>query len=236
MDPLRILDRSDMGQPRRPSEFYKWVMAKFSQLAATDEAKAFARSGAVLPKKFYDEVFPLAIFAEREFAARDDVLVQPNLDNDNFDGRITVGTGSNAKTMFVEITYAKVGYDESLRMEFLCREGHVSLTGPVSSSGRKGWPNRKIHVEDEAVSHLAMLENYLVIVRERLKEKTRSCHGRNHVLVVAVDDHLPLRQPSDVDQLRSAASSWLSELTLDFGRLVFLGMAGNLYLSYDLED
>lgn len=235
MDPSRILDRSEMGKPRRPSELFKWVMAKCSELGATHEAKAFARSGAVLPKKFYDEVFPLAIFAEREFAGRDDVLVQPNLDNDNFDGRITVGTGPNARTMFIEITYAKDGYDESRRMEVLCREGHVSLTGPVSSSGRKGWPNREVHVEDEAVSHLAMLKNYLVIVRERLKEKARSRHGRDHVLVVAVDDHLPFRQPSDVDQLRNAASSWLSELSLDFGRLVFVGVAGNLYLSYDLE-
>lgn len=235
MDSSHILSRSDMAQPRNPSEFHKWVMAKCSELGATDAAKAFARSGAVLPKKFYDEVFPLAIFVEREFADRGDVLVQPNLDNDNFDGQITVGTGRNAKTTFVEITYAKDGYDESLRMEALCRNGHVSLTGPVSSSGRKGWPNRKVHVEDEAISHLAMLENYLTIVRQRLKEKTRSCHGNDHILVVAVDDYLPLRAPPDIDALRSAASSWLSELALDFGRVVFVGIAGNLYLPYDLE-
>lgn len=235
MDPSHILSRSDMAQPRSPSEFHKWVMAKCSELGATDAAKAFARSGALLPKKFYDEVFPLAIFVEREFAGLGDVLVQPNLDNDNFDGQITVGTGRNTRTTFVEITYAKDGYDESLRMEALCRDGHVSLTGPVSSSGRKGWPNRKVLVEDEAISHLAMLANYLAIVRERLKEKTLSQHGKDHVLVVAVDDHLPLRTPPDIDALHSAASSWLSELALDFGRVVLLGMAGNLYLSYDLQ-
>ncbi len=224
-----------MERPRRPSELFKWVMEKCSELGATSDAKAFARSGAVLSKKFYDEVYPLAIFAEREFSGRDDVLVQPNLENDNFDGRITVGTGSDARAIFVELTYAKDGYDESRRMEVLCRQGHVNLTGPVSSSGRKGWPNRKVHVENEAASHLAMLETYLAIVRERLKEKARSHHGGDHVLVVAVDDHLPLRQPSDIDQLHNATTSWLSELSLDFGRLVFIGIAGNLYLSYDLR-
>ena len=181
MDASRILDRSDMERPRRPSELLAWVMAKCNELGATPDAKAFARSGALLPKKFYDEVYPLALFADREFAGRDDVLVQPNLDNDNFDGRITVGAGPGRRTIFVEVTYAKDGYDEARRMEVLCREGHVSLTGSVSSAGRKGSPNRKVHVESEAVSHLAALEDYLAIVRERLKDKARSRYGKDHV-------------------------------------------------------
>ncbi len=130
----------------------------------------------------------MAIFADREFGGRDDVLVQPNLGNDNFDARITVGEGS--RTILVEITYAKDGYDESRRMEV--REGSVSLTGPVSSSGRKGSPNRKVHVESEARSHLVALEEYLAMVRERLEDKARSRYGKDHVLVVAVDHDLYL--------------------------------------------
>lgn len=235
MDASDILDRSDMERPRSPSELFAWVMAKCNELGATPEAKAFARSAALLPKKFYDEVYPLALFAQREFGGRDDVLVQPNFDNDNFDGRITIGTGAvRKKTIFVEVTYAKDGYDESRRMEVLCREGHVSLTGPVFSSGQKGSPNRKVHVESEAVSHLAVLEDYLAIVRARLEDKAHSCYGKDHVLVVAVDDYLPLRESSDIDRLHEATASWLPELRLDFGRVVFLGIADNLFLSLDV--
>ena len=232
MDASRILDRHDMERSRRPSELLAWVTAKCKELGATPDANAFARSGALLPKKFYEEVRPLAIFADREFPGRDDVLVQPNLDNDNFDARITVGSGS--RTIYVEITYAKDGYDESRRMEVLSREGSVSWTGPVSSSGRMGSPNRKVHVESEARSHLVALEEYLAIVRKRLEDKARSRYGKDHVLVVAVDDYLPLRESSDFDHLRAAAESWFATLGLDFGRVVFLGVAGQLFMSFDL--
>jgi len=220
-----------MERSRRPSELLAWVTVKCRELGATPDAKAFARSGALLPKKFYEELRPLAIFADREFPGRDDVLIQPNLDNDNFDARITVGRGS--KTIFVEITYAKDGYDESRRMEVLSREGSVSLTGPVSSSGRKGSPNRKVHVESEARSHLVAREEYLAIVRKRLEDKARSRYGNDHVLVVAVDDYLPLRESSDFDYLRAAAESWFPTLGLDFGRVVLLGVAGQLFISFE---
>ena len=235
VDASDILDRSDMERPRSPSELFAWVTAKCDELGATPEAKAFARSGALLPKKFYEEVYPLALFAQHEFGGRDAVLVQPNFDNDNFDGRITVGTGAvRKKTIFVEVTSAKDGHDESRRMEVLGRRGHVSLTGPVFSSGRKGSPNRRVHVKMKAVRHLAVLEDYLAIVKARLEDKARSRYGKDHTLVVVVDDYLPLRESSDVNRLRKAAASWLPELRLDFGRVVFLGIAGNLFLSFDV--
>lgn len=78
MDASHIFDRSDMERPRCPSELFAWVMGKCTELGATPEAKTFARSGAPLPKKFYEEVYPLAFFAEREFAGRDDVLGRVN--------------------------------------------------------------------------------------------------------------------------------------------------------------
>jgi len=50
----------------------------------------------------------------------------------------------------------------------------------------------------------------------------------------AVDDYLPLRDSSDVHRLRAAAASWLPTLGLDFGRVVFLGVAGQLFVSFDV--
>jgi hypothetical protein len=232
VDASDILDRSDIECARSPRRLLAWVNKKCEELGATPEAKAFARSGAPMPKKFYEEIRPLAIFAGREFADRDDVLVEPNLGNDNFDARINVG--GDSRTIFVEITYAKDGYDESRRMEVLAREGSVCLTGPVFSSGRKGSPNRKVHVESEARSHAMALKKYLAMVKERLEEKARSCYGKDHVLLVAVDDYLTLQESSDHDCLRAEAQSWLLSLDLDFGRVVFLGVAGKLFISFEL--
>lgn len=231
MDASRILERHDMERQRSPSELLAWVTAKCNELGATPDAKAFARSGALLPKKFYEEMRPLAIFANREFAGRDDVLVHPNLGNDNFDARITVG---DSRTIFIEITYAKDGYDESRRMEVLSRDGSVCLTGPISSSGRKGSANRKVHVESEARSHVAALEEYLAMIKKRLEEKARSRYGKHHVLVVAVDDYLSLLESSDFDHLLATAKSWFPTLALDFSRVVFLGVAGHHFMSFDL--
>src|SRR6266545_30808 len=152
-----ILNVTDMTQARTPKEFVAWAERKGSELGATAEAKSFARSGAPLAKKFYDEIFPLARFVAHEYAKCEDVLIQPNLDNDNFDARVMLGNGRERQNVFLEITCAKDGYDMSLRMEVLAREGGVFLTGPVTHSGRKGSPDRRVAVEPCAVDHLENL-------------------------------------------------------------------------------
>jgi len=50
--------------------------------------------------------------------------------------------------------------------------------------------------------------------------------------IVAVDDYLALREPGDGERLARFASSLLQTLALDFGCVAFVGVAGNLFLSY----
>jgi hypothetical protein len=235
MAPSLILDPSDMQRPRSPSELLAWVMQKCNEFGATSETKLFARSGALLPKKFFDEIYPLALFAEREFGGRTDVTVYPSLDNDNFDGRILIGSAPHAKVLLVEVTRAKDGYDESLRLEVASREGSVSFTGPVTVSGRRGSANRRVHVEGEAVEHSTLVDKQLALVEQRLRAKSSVRYGENHVLVIAVDDYLALREADDVAKLREFADALLPRLKLDFRRVVFLGTAGKLFLSCDVS-
>lgn len=131
-----ILDASDMSAARQVADFVAWVKRKAEELSARPEAKSFARSGAQLPKKFYDELYPLALFVEHEFTAAPNAVVTPNLGNDNFDA--TVFFGDSIDTLYIEITRAKDGYDESLRDEVLTREGSVCVTGPIQKvEGRR---------------------------------------------------------------------------------------------------
>ena len=132
-----ILDASDMAQARTPAEFVAWVGRRGDELSATEEAKVFARSGALLVKKLYDEIFPLARFVAIEYAGRNDVLVQPNLGNDNFDAHVTLGDSGERQNVFIEVTYAKDGYDLSLRMEVLAREGYGVLQAQLRVLGAK---------------------------------------------------------------------------------------------------
>lgn len=220
-----------MERARTVPEFIAWVTAKCEEFGATPEAKTYARSGALLPKRFYDEIFPLARFVQQEFEDRGDVLVQPNLGNGNFDAKVHIGSGSSSKVMFVELTYAKDGYDLSLRLEALEKEGNVALTGPITRVGRRGTLAREVKVRAEAIDHSVRVSEQLTRVEERLRAKSGKQYGKNHVLVVAVDDHI-LRDPDDRKSLDKRVQSLLSTLKLDFERVVFVGTGGNLFLSY----
>ncbi len=208
-------------------------MGKCKELGATPDAKAFARSGALLPKKFYDELFPLAIYVQREFSSRADARVSPHLGNANFDATITDPTASGTeRKLFVEITFSKDGYDGSLRMEYLSKHGHANLTGPVSVVGRRGNANRRIEIEPEAANHSVLLEQQLSLLRARIEAKASKSYGQNYILLVAVDDYFPLRQEDDEKHIDGFLRDLIPSLDLDFGRIVVIGVAGKIFLSY----
>ncbi|HXG47444.1 MAG TPA: hypothetical protein VNO52_07465 [Methylomirabilota bacterium] len=231
-----ILNQEDMERSRSPGKLRAWVNQKCKELGPTPGTKAYPPANPRLLKKFYEEIWPLAIFAHREFGDRDDVVVKPNLGSDrldhSFDACISVGGGE--PTIFVEITCAKDGYDESRRMEVLAREGSVSLIGPVLSSGRKGSADRKVRVHREARPHAEVVKKYLAMVKDRLGGKTGRRAGNGHILLVAVDDDYPLVDPSDHESLRAAAAAWLPGLDCAFGRVVFVGVADRLFISFNL--
>ncbi len=53
-----ILDPTDMVLPRTPRELCAWIEGKTSTLSQRAEATAYARSGATLPKKLWEEIRP----------------------------------------------------------------------------------------------------------------------------------------------------------------------------------
>jgi hypothetical protein len=234
MQASSILNAADMAQARSPENLRSWVSQKCRELAQSPEAKGFSQSGAPLAKKFHDEIYPLSVFVAHEYRGRGDVLIQPNLGNDNFDAKVTITGSSGAQTTFIEITCAKDGYDESLRMEVLLKEGGVFMTGPITKSGRRGAPDRIVKVTPEAASHNETLERYLQLIETTVEAKSQVRYGPQHILLVAVDDYLALIQDCDWPLLDQRAKSWTSRLPLDFGRVVFLGLAGRLFLSYVL--
>jgi hypothetical protein len=233
MEATIFLDATDMAKARTPMEFVAWVKQKGNALSSTVEARAFAKSGAPLAKKFFDELFPLARFVAHEYIGRNDVLIRPNLDNENFDAHVTVGNDRTRQDVFLEVTYAKDGYDLSLRMEVLEREGFVSLTGPVTVSGHKGSPNRRVTVTPLVVDDddLEPIKKYFSLVEERLRAKSEMQYGNKHILVVAVDDYYVLAQDSHWPLFRAFVVELLPTLALNFPRVVFVGMAGRLFLS-----
>lgn len=221
-----ILQQVDMETARTSSELCDWMDSKASSLSETDEGKRFARSGAILPKKLWEEIRPLGLFAFRRYGLRRDVKCTPNLNNENYDGRIDFDDTS-VPSIYVEITYAKDGYDESLRLEVLSANGSVNLSGRISISGTKASGHRKVDVENEFVDHQETRGHALEMVRERIVNKGDKIYGPNHVLVVVVDDYLPFRTEDDRMILVECAKSVIDNVKLDFGEIVLLGSSGN---------
>ena len=219
-----ILTAADMEVPRSPRELCDWVDAKAAELSKTKESRAYARSGALLPKKLWEEVRPLGLFARLRYGD-DGVTCTPNLTNDNYDGKIEFA-GPSATAVYLEITYAKDGQDERLRLKVLSDEGSVNALGKITVSGTKA-SGLTITVEKEAVDHSKVVDAALKVVGERLRGKTNKQYGVNHILVVVVDDHLAFRANEDKETLMRYTQEAISGLNLNVGAVYLLGSSGN---------
>jgi hypothetical protein len=233
MDASMILDASEMSAPRLAPDFVAWVKRKAEELGASPEAKSFARSGAQLPKKFYDELYPLALFVEYEFAAVPEAVVTPNLNNADFDA--TISFRGRADTLYIEITRAMDGYDQSLRLEVLTREGSVSFTGPILRvEGRRGARDRIVEVQDEGIDGDLLLEKNLCLVKRAVRAKANKVYGKHQLLLLVVDDSIVFRTAREHRALHALITERLLSSDLDFVRLVVQGISGKLVRSYQL--
>ncbi|UVT15756.1 MAG: hypothetical protein H8K04_18455 [Nitrospira sp.] len=221
-----ILQWPDMETSRTPQELYDWVNSKSSELSETAEGKRYARSGALLPKKLWDEIRPLGLFAYCLYGQRTDVKCTPSLTNDNYDGRIDF-CDSSMPSIYVEVTYAKDGYEEHLRLEVLTAKGSVNALGKVSKSGTKASGNRTVEVENEAVKHDETRSKALEIVKTRIHGKSGKQYGPNHVLVIVVDDYLAFRRENDRVVLVEFVKPIVKSVQLDFRAVFVLGATGN---------
>jgi len=215
-----ILNRIDMEMTRSPRELCDWVDSKAAELSNTKEGKAYARSGAILPKKLWEEVRPLGLFALSRYG-ESGVKCAPNLTNDSYDGKIEFSDPS-LLPVYVEITYAKDGYDERLRLNVLTKEGSVNALGKITVSGTKA-SEQAIKVANEVVDHSKVRDAALELVKERLAGKSNKQYGKDHVLVVVVDDYLPFRTDDDKEVLMRYTQSAVAGLGLNVGAVYLLG-------------
>jgi hypothetical protein len=83
-----ILLQADMEIQRTPQELCDWVDEEISELSGTDEGNRYGRSGKLLPKKLWEEIRPLGLFARWLYGFRIGIKCTPNLINDNYQGII----------------------------------------------------------------------------------------------------------------------------------------------------
>ncbi len=236
-DPTTILNARNITVERTPGELSHWVTEIIETLASYPEAKEFVLLRKGIAKKFFEEVRPLSLLADKLYGGRRDIVCVPNLDNfekDNFDAIIRNYSFSPPQEKKIEFTMAIDGYDEHLRMRYFLECGHVCLTGPVRHSGNKSTGDKKINVLFEFVNRGESLNKKYQLVKQRIEDKLLSNkYGHNYILVVIIDDYLAPRYDSEKDW--SAFRNFLEHNISykpgeDFEKIYILGESGKTFL------
>jgi hypothetical protein len=237
-DPNSLLTKEELTIPRTPTELSLWWEDKNRLFADCPEARKWALLRKGLFKKFYEEIYPLSLFATHLYTGRSGIQVIPNLDNRDFDATIMDHSTSPPYELKVEITSAVEGYSEYLRMKYFLKHGHVNVWGTLSTSGTEKL-GHEIHVENEAIDHTNHLERTFSLIRLAVERKSKDPnkpqkYGQGHVLIVAFDDWQWFNpEQKDMTSLKDFVEKDVLTLSLDFAALYVLGLSGKTFVVFE---
>ncbi len=237
-DPNSLLTKEELTIPRTPTELSRWWEDKNRLFADCPEARKWALLRKGLFKKFYEELYPLSLFATHLYTGRSDIQVIPNLDNRDFDATIIDYSTSPPYELKVEITSAVEGYNEYLRMKYFVKHGHVNVWGKLSASGTEKM-GHEIHIENEVIEHTRHLKYSFSLIRSAVQGKSISPnkphkYGQGHVLIVAFDDWQWFNsEQKDMTDLKSFVETHVLTLPLDFAALYVLGLSGKAFVVFE---
>jgi hypothetical protein len=222
-----LLASLELGRSRTPDEWAA-VAAEIERVfVESQELRRMSRPPKGLWKKYLEEILPLIHLAQWLFPGRQDVLCQSNLnDSGNYDAAITFPNNGETTKLFVEFTYAKDGFEDSLRMEVLNDKGSVNMLGEVSHCGTKNTGHR-VEIRDEVVSKSRILEKHRRLIIDRLNAKAAKKYGSDHILVIVFDDYAGFRS-EDLANLKSYLASEIDLSALHFKSLFLLGSSGKI--------
>ncbi|MFA4902959.1 MAG: hypothetical protein WC600_09450 [Desulfobaccales bacterium] len=225
-----------MEKERTPGELSLWWEKKNREFANSKEGHHYVLLKKELTKKFLEEILPLSLLANILYADRCDIICIPNLGNDNFDAIIRNNSCSPPIEQKIEFTLAIDGKDDHLRTKYLVEHGHVCLTGPLKSRGNEKT-GHKIFVGNEVANHFELLQKNFALIKQCAGQKCKpKNYGKNHILVIVIDDNLAPRYGNqrDLEVLNKFIESNVINLPLDFRKLYILGISGKTFLPYKI--
>jgi len=225
-----LLPLADCLSPRKPKELREWVLATCARFAQMPELREMVLLHEGIFKWFHEELYPLSVFIAARYGDRDDVLCVPKRDPS---GDVDAEIYEPSRTIKIEITSARDPH-EHLRMEYLVRHRHVSLTGPLTVEGNKRTGHR-IENEVEFVDHRASRALHLGWVKTAAEGKAGpGRYGRDYELLIAVEDWW--FDPDDVDDVRVFIRRELLTLPINFAAVHIVGLTGRLFLSFPVAS
>ncbi len=228
-----FINVEELTKERTPSGLLSWWKRKNDEIyySTNEGRKALRLHNRGLPKKFVEEVLPLALFGVRKFGNTNEVLLQPVM-GQNYDAVVTDLRTRPPSQSFIEITQSHEGEKEYLISFVLHNKGFVSRYGTVSKTGTKRT-GMQVSVEPNAVPVEKAAKDDLERILAAVKKKAGKKYHANTSLVIFFDDSLHFPRVVDDAHLDDFVNENILNLDLRFSTLYLVGL-DHVFREYSL--
>lgn len=207
-----ILTQQELEVHRSAADMLPWVREAASRFN-TKALRAEAREGKHFARVLLDEALPIALFANRYYAASPQVSISHIIGSQNYDAIVTDSRQPPEQIQFIEATTTLMSYADSLRFELMNTQGHAPAYGAVSAEGPKH--NRTaITAQSIALDHSKIRDEHLQRVQTAVSKKASKHYEPHTALIIAIDDYVPFDSEADCAALDSMARSVLVPLLI----------------------
>lgn len=227
---IPTLNTTDLERPRTQAELRAWVDNLHRKFGQTQEGKQAVRlNHGDLVKRFKEEVWPLALFADAFYKGKADVLLKPVIGNQSYDALI-LEASAHKVLHHLQVTQSFDGYQNYLRMLNLVEHGRAPVTGAVLQKDKA--TGRVPEIWPEAVPHDQALEQAFEHIRVAVQRKSQMRYeGGTSLIVEFEDDHI--HSERDRRALDKFARSTLVPAALNFTALYLVSDRERLAFKYE---
>ena len=224
-----LLKDVDFEAERSASELIAWFEERRSEINSCLLAKEPALLHQGRFKKFYEELYPFALWVGHLYAGREDVMCSLNStanDHTDYDALVKDRATNPPAVTYVQLTTTTFDRDESRRMQYFLEHGWTPARwGQITEDGEAevGW-----------LSQEERLERAFADIERVAQRKSTFRHGANYVLVVCFDDFMWFGTDDDRAALTSFVTSRLASWRLNVATLYIVGISGRTFLSFPI--
>ena len=222
-----LLKDVDFEAERSARELVEWFEERLSAINSCLLAKEPALLHQGRFKKFYEELYPFALWAGHLYPGREDVMCSLNsgakADSD-YDATVKDHVTDPPTVTYVQLTTTTFDRDESRRMEYLLKHRWTPAKwGQINEAGE---------AELELLTQEERLERTFADIGRAAERKSTFSHGTDYVLVVCFDDFMWFGTDDDEAALRSFVTAHLPSWRLNAATLYIVGLSGRTFLSF----
>lgn len=215
---------AEARKERTPAELLSWVDQTHRDLAASEEDRKWLRLQDGLVKILLDEVRPLALFGIWLAKKYPRLTVKPTVSKEQEqDGSLRSPDWPNSRQ--VEVTVAKDGYHENLRMLHLNRFHRAPANGKISFFRSGGRPHPVITPTRMRAADETRTETYGLIM-DAAEKKLRKSYPRDIWLLIAFDDHVGFPRAEAVSEFERFFKADVLSLPWQIDGVFAVGMSG----------